>query len=317
MEKSAILTITGSDGTGESGVQADVRTISALGSHAVSVLTSITVQNTLGIQCFYDIPGNVVAAQLEAIINDVQPSVMKIGMIRNVETLNVLVRTIVKYKPSHVVYDPVISSFLNEELMSRDVVFQIRSCLLPLCSLIIIRRSEADRLLGGCSFPNIYFIDDRGRHGLRNVFASAAAVFLQRGYPNEEAVQQAREYVEHLMIAPSPLSGRSQELYHEFMQLVRQNYSSNSDVLFYANCMNVSTRYLAQVCKRVAAKSPKAIIDDYIVNQIAMALGSEPTKTIQQLAYVFGFSNQAHFSKFFRKLRGVSPSEFRKQQQIK
>ena len=89
MEKSAILTITGSDGTGESGVQADVRTISALGSHAVSVLTSITVQNTLGIQCFYDIPGNVVAAQLEAIINDVQPSVMKIGMIRNVETLNV------------------------------------------------------------------------------------------------------------------------------------------------------------------------------------------------------------------------------------
>ena len=79
----AILTITGSDSTGGSGVQADIKTISALGGYAVSAITSITVQNTLGIQEFYDIPADIVAGQIEAIVNDVQPSVIKVGLIRD------------------------------------------------------------------------------------------------------------------------------------------------------------------------------------------------------------------------------------------
>ena len=314
MNQTAILTITGSDGTGESGLQADVRTITALGCHAVSAITTITIQNTLGIQCFYDIPCDIVAAQIEAIVNDVQPAVIKIGMIRSVEMLNVIVNTIVKYKPKHVVFDPVISSFLKEKLMSRDVISQIRSCLLPLCSVIIIQHSENDLLLGECSFPNVYFIEDIKRHGVRNVFTSAVAVYLQKGKSNEEAFQLARKYVEQSLVSPSPLNGRSLELFHEFIHLVHQNYQTNSDVAFYANCMNVSARYLAQVCKRVVSKSPKAIIDDYIVDQLSKSLTAETSKTIQQLAYEFGFSNQAHFSKFFHKIKGISPSEYRKLQ---
>ena len=69
-----ILTITGSDGTGGSGVQADIQLISALGGAAASAITSITVQNTLGIQEFHDLPASVVRQQVEAIIND-QPFV--------------------------------------------------------------------------------------------------------------------------------------------------------------------------------------------------------------------------------------------------
>ena len=67
-----ILTITGSDGTGGSGVQADIQLISALGGAAASAITSITVQNTLGIQEFHDLPASVVRQQVEAIINDEQ-----------------------------------------------------------------------------------------------------------------------------------------------------------------------------------------------------------------------------------------------------
>ena len=85
-----ILTITGSDSTGGSGVQADIRTISELGGYAVSAITSITVQNTLGIQAFFDIPAEIVSGQIEAIMNDIQPSIVKVGMIRRVETLEVL-----------------------------------------------------------------------------------------------------------------------------------------------------------------------------------------------------------------------------------
>ena len=86
-----ILTITGSDSTGGSGVQADIRTISELGGYAVSAITSITVQNTLGIQEFFDIPAEIVSGQIEAIMNDMQPDIVKIGMIRRVETLNVVI----------------------------------------------------------------------------------------------------------------------------------------------------------------------------------------------------------------------------------
>ena len=64
-----ILTITGSDPAGVSGVQADIRTISALGGYAVSAITSLTIQNTLGIQEFYDLPAHVVQGQIEAIMN--------------------------------------------------------------------------------------------------------------------------------------------------------------------------------------------------------------------------------------------------------
>ena len=70
MSNSAILTITGSDSTGGSGVQADITTISALGSKAVSVITSVTLQNTLGIQHFYDLPAPIVSGQLDAIVDD-------------------------------------------------------------------------------------------------------------------------------------------------------------------------------------------------------------------------------------------------------
>ena len=72
----AILTITGSDGTGGSGVQADIQLIHELGGTAASVITSITVQNTLGIQEFHDLPVAVVRQQVEAIINDLEPQVV-------------------------------------------------------------------------------------------------------------------------------------------------------------------------------------------------------------------------------------------------
>ena len=94
-----ILTITGSDSTGLSGIQADITTITSLGGQAVSVITSITAQNTLGIQQFYDIPASVVRQQIEAIVNDVQPRIVKIGLIRSVEVLNVIVEMLTRYRP--------------------------------------------------------------------------------------------------------------------------------------------------------------------------------------------------------------------------
>ena len=85
--KQTILAITGSDGTGGSGIQADIRCICELGGTVTSVVTSITVQNTLGIQEFYDLPAAIVRKQIEAIFNDLQPQIVKIGLIRRIDVV--------------------------------------------------------------------------------------------------------------------------------------------------------------------------------------------------------------------------------------
>ena len=125
-----ILTITGSDSTGGSGVQADIKTIFELGGYAVSAITSITVQNTLGIQEFFDIPAEIVSGQIEAIMNDMQPDIVKIGMIRRVETLNVVIDALTRYRPAHIIYAPAIWSSQGDALMTEDVVSQIKYRLL-------------------------------------------------------------------------------------------------------------------------------------------------------------------------------------------
>ena len=101
--KQTILTITGSDGTGISGVQADIQLIHELGGVAASVITSITVQNTLGIQEFHDLPASVVRQQVEAIINDLQPQVVKIGLLRRIDVVEALADVLRRYKPQHII----------------------------------------------------------------------------------------------------------------------------------------------------------------------------------------------------------------------
>ena len=142
-----ILTITGSDSTGGSGVQADIRTIATLGGYAVSAVTSVTVQNTLGIQAFYDLPAEIVRGQIEAIINDMQPDTVKVGMIRTTETLAVVVDALLKYRPHHIIYDPIVTASNGDRLMTDDVITQIRCRLLPLCSLVILREGEHEKSL--------------------------------------------------------------------------------------------------------------------------------------------------------------------------
>ena len=79
----------------------------------------------------------------------------------------------------------------------------------------------------------------------------------------------------------------------------------------YADALNVSGRYLAQVCRRIAGKSPKNIIDSYQIKGLKTRLASTDD-SIQQIAREFGFANQAHLSKFFKKYVGSSPTEYRR-----
>ena len=314
-----ILTITGSDSTGGSGVQADIRTISELGGYAVSAITSITVQNTLGIQAFFDIPAEIVSGQIEAIMNDIQPSIVKVGMIRRVETLEVVIDALTKYRPDYIIYAPAIWSSNGDALMTEDVVSQIKYRLLPLCSVVVARKKENDIILQDTKLlrmaeghgMQVFLLDNANSHGLTNRFSSALAVYLNRGNKMEEALGMAQDFINVELTRESNLQGRSSELYNQFISQVNNFCRTYSDVHFYADQLNVSSRYLAQVTRRISCKTPKAIIDEYIVKEIEREL-STTTHTVQEIANTFGFSSQAHLTKFFKKMRGLTPSEYRK-----
>ena len=160
MQDNTILTITGSDPTGESGIQADIKYISELGLTAVSAITTVTLQNTLGIQEFHDLPASVVGGQIEALVNDVQPKVVKIGMMRRVETIQTVVEALRRYTPAFVVYDPVLFSSRGDRLMGDEALGIVRRRLFPFCSVIVVRRHEAHALLGDMVPGNVCFIDD-------------------------------------------------------------------------------------------------------------------------------------------------------------
>ena len=313
-----ILTITGSDSTSGSGVQADIRTISELGGYAVSAITSITVQNTLGIQAFFDIPAEIVSGQIEAIMNDIQPSIVKVGMIRRVETLEVVIDALTKYRPDYIIYAPAIWSSNGDALMTEDVVSQIKYRLLPLCSVVVARKKENDIILQDTKLlrmaeghgMQVFLLDNANSHGLTNRFSSALAVYLNRGNKMEEALGMAQDFINVELTRESNLQGRSSELYNQFISQVNNFCRTYSDVHFYADQLNVSSRYLAQVTRRISGKTPKAIIDEYIVKEIEREL-STTTHTVQEIANTFGFSSQAHLTKFFKKMKGVTPSAFR------
>ena len=313
-----ILTITGSDSTGGSGVQADIRTISELGGYAVSAITSITVQNTLGIQAFFDVPAEIVSGQIEAIMNDIQPSIVKVGMIRRVETLEVVIDALTKCRPDYIIYAPAIWSSNGDALMTEDVVSQIRYRLLPLCSVVVARKKENDIILQDTKLlrmaegngMQVFLLDNANSHGLTNRFSSALAVYLNQGKKMEDALAMAQDFINVELTRESNLQGRSSELYNQFISQVNNFCRTYSDVHFYADQLNVSSRYLAQVTRRISCKTPKAIIDEYIVKEIEREL-STTTHTVQEIANTFGFSSQAHLTKFFKKMRGVTPSAFR------
>jgi len=314
-----ILTITGSDSTGGSGVQADIKTISELGGYAVSAITSITVQNTLGIQEFFDVPAEIVSGQIEAIMNDIQPTIVKVGMIRRVETLGVVIDALTKYRPDYIIYTPAIWSSNGDALMTEDVVSQIKYRLLPLCSVVVARKKENDIILQDTKLlrmaedngMKVFLLDNANSHGLTNRFSSALAVYLNQGKKMEDALAMAQDFINVELTRESNLQGRSSELYNQFISQVNNFCRTYSDVHFYADQLNVSSRYLAQVTRRISGKTPKAIIDEYIVKEIEREL-STTTHTMQEIANTFGFSSQAHLTKFFKKMIGLTPSEYRK-----
>ncbi|EJW95411.1 phosphomethylpyrimidine kinase [gut metagenome] len=143
-----ILSIAGSDCSGGAGIQADIKAISALGGYAASAITAVTVQNTLGVQAVQGVSPVIVCGQIEAVMSDLHPAAVKIGMVTNTETVHVIATCLQKYQPHHVVYDPVMISTSGRKLMIDETIESIKEELLPRVSLLTPNLDEARVLTG-------------------------------------------------------------------------------------------------------------------------------------------------------------------------
>ncbi len=144
------LTIAGSDSSGGAGIQADIKTMSALGCYAASVITSVTAQNTKGVYAIQQITPDVIASQIHAVMNDLHPKAVKIGMVNDAETIRVITDVLSEYDIEHLVVDPVMVSTSGSRLMKDNAVEEFCNRLLPMATLLTPNIPETEVLSGIC-----------------------------------------------------------------------------------------------------------------------------------------------------------------------
>ncbi len=141
------LTIAGSDSSGGAGIQADLKTFAALGVYGASVITALTAQNTRGVSGIHPVPPAFVAAQMDAVFDDLDVKAVKIGMVAQLATIETIAAALARWSPAHVVLDPVMVATSGDRLLSPDAVAGLRTKLIPRASLITPNLPEAAALL--------------------------------------------------------------------------------------------------------------------------------------------------------------------------
>lgn len=143
-----VLTIAGSDTCGGAGIQADLKTMSALGVYGMSVITAVTVQNTMGVFGCQDISPEIVSAQIDAIFTDIPVDAVKIGMVSQTETIEAIANTLEKYHPQNLVVDPVMISKSGFDLLQPSAKEALIRRLIPLATVLTPNLPEAEAICG-------------------------------------------------------------------------------------------------------------------------------------------------------------------------
>lgn len=142
------LTIAGSDSGGGAGIQADLKTMSALGVYGMSAITAVTAQNTVKVNDIYPIPPDIVASQINSVIDDIGCDAVKIGMLYSADIVKTVATELKKFSLNNIVLDPVLISTTNCELNKENCIDAIIKYLVPICSLITPNFDECYKLTG-------------------------------------------------------------------------------------------------------------------------------------------------------------------------
>ena len=349
-----VLCINGSDSMGHSGIQADIRTIKDLGGYAVTAVSSVTIQNSMGITDVHQLPTQLVLGQVKAVYEELLPNAIKVGMMDNADTIAAISHEIMGCP--NIVCSPVVLASHGGLLMSNASIQAYRHHLLPICKLIIIKCTDAEILLGrristdedmadaaqrlrsmgpewvllrGGTFtqgrinallsgPNSQRIfssvniEGWQRHGVGGTLSTAIAARLAQEDDVPTAIANAHNYMHSQVVYASaqPRSLQPHNLYNQFMTLLSEHHTTAHDVSYYASQLSISTRYLSQITNTVCGRSPKQVIDDYLMKECEQLL-SNTSQTIQQISHQLGFTSQIAFAKFFKTRKGCSPTAYR------
>jgi len=143
-----VLSIAGSDSGGGAGIQADLKTFSALGCYGMTAITAITAQNTCGVTGIHGIPPEMLKAQIDAVVQDIGVDAVKIGMLHSPDVVHVVAEAIRTYQLPHVVLDPVMVATSGDRLIAQETVAVLVQELFPLAEVVTPNLDEAGWLLG-------------------------------------------------------------------------------------------------------------------------------------------------------------------------
>ena len=173
-----VLSIAGSDSGGGAGIQADLKTFSALGCYGMTAITALTAQNTTGVQAIHGVPAAFLKAQLQSVLDDIGVDAVKIGMLHSPDVVEVVAWAIDHYGLKQVVLDPVMVATSGDRLIAQETVAVLVSELFPRVQLVTPNLDEASLLVQ----KNLSQIEELQPAGLELLAMGAKAVLLKGGH---------------------------------------------------------------------------------------------------------------------------------------
>ncbi len=254
-----VLTIAGSDSGGGAGIQADIKTMTMNGVFAMSAITALTAQNTVGVQGIFEVTPEFLAQQLDSVFTDLRPDAVKIGMVASAKLVEAIAERLTFHRAENIVVDPVMVATSGARLIAEDAVETLERELFPLAAVLTPNVPEAEVLCGGsiasaadmeraareigerfgsavllkgghavndandllyCDGSLRWFygkrIDNPNTHGTGCTLSSAIAANLAKGFPMEQAVERAKEYISGALGAMLDLGAGSGPMAHNF-----------------------------------------------------------------------------------------------------
>lgn len=176
--KARVLIIAGSDSGGGAGIQADIKTVTALGGYAATAVTAITVQNTKGVSGIHPIPLDIVEGQARAVLEDIGADVIKTGMLASAGLIDCVASLLADHSDIPLVLDPVMVATSGDRLIEEKAVEAVREKLLPRATLVTPNAPEAEKLTG----LSVKTPDDQRKAGQALLAAGAGAALVKGGH---------------------------------------------------------------------------------------------------------------------------------------
>ena len=173
------VTIAGSDSSGGAGIQADLKTFSALGVYGASVIAALTAQNTVGVNAIHDVPPDFIAAQMDAVFSDLKVGAVKIGMLSQAAVIETVAQRLDHWRVPNIVLDPVMVATSGDRLLTPDAIDVLKRVLIPRALVITPNLPEAAALLDS---PLARSEAEMRKQGERLLALGARAVLIKGGH---------------------------------------------------------------------------------------------------------------------------------------